>query len=223
MAGNLFRSLRDKIENSPWCIPIFGLFCLGVIIGGIFMYEDLMANFYAYKQIPTHKTMGDMALIMALALQLAPLFLFVLFLFDDENPTKLGAGLFFLLVDWGIGIYYRNPNQGWEWLVYAAIEDLIFFTFGSEVLLVISVGMVGYLFMPFLRQLKFLIGHIASGGHHTQSIPQSRPQVVNQIQTRADVGHCECCNKPVQRGQKYCSNACKQKAYREREQENGEG
>ena len=163
MATNFFKSLSNRIKNSPWIIPIYFLFLLGLYISIRLLIEDFGANFGAYETIPTNKAYPNTILWMAIGLQIAPLFFFVIFLFDDENPIKFAISFLFLLVDWGIGIYFRNPGVGTGWLIYSAVEDLVFFTMGSEVLFTISIGMLASLFIPFWKQVANVFGTLMSG------------------------------------------------------------
>lgn len=177
MAGNVFKSMRDKIENSPWAILVFALFAFGIFLSASFLYEDFMANWIAYQDIPTRKSSEDIIALMAIGFQVAPVFFFVIFLFDEKNQTKFFLSVAFLFIDWGIGIYYRNPNQGIKWLAYTALEDLIFFTLGSEILLTLSVGMCATLFFPMLRGLMKIVEYFGSGGKVDRFVDSMRSEV----------------------------------------------
>ena len=52
------------------------------------------------------------------------------------------VSLVFLGMDWVIGIIYRGSGLSLGWTLYAAAEDFVFFTAGSELLLMFCIGML---------------------------------------------------------------------------------
>ena len=151
--SNIFQKASHKIENSPWVFIIFLLFVYGFYLGTQFWLEDYAANLGAYQMIPTRKAMGGMVENMARFLQIAPIMFGYLYLRDTNKVSNAGISLIFLAVDWGIGVYFRGYGLPLTWLAYAAVEDFVFFTLGSEVLLVVSFGMVMALIKPAFMQV----------------------------------------------------------------------
>lgn len=150
---NIFSNTAKRIENSPAVIFLCILSGYALFLSCNLWLEDFSANLGVAALIPTHKALSSSAWIMAAFIQIAPLFLGYTWL-RDTNKTLYGLSSFmFLGIDWFIGVYFRAHDLPLNWQIYAAVEDFIFFTVGSEVLVMLSFGMVTALIKPAINQV----------------------------------------------------------------------
>lgn len=162
--SNVFEKISKRFNSSNSLLMFaVALFSYGLYLGIRFFIEDFSANLAVYQTIPTRKVIEDMTFSMASFLQIAPLLFGFAFLRDTSrsNGGYLAMSMFFLFVDWGTGVYYRGGGfeigSGWFW--YAVVEDFVFFTVGSEVLIMLCAGtlwtMFTSLFLPSLKKSIF--------------------------------------------------------------------
>lgn len=157
--SNLFLKAKASLTGTPWVFVVFALFVYAGYHGVQFFLEDYAANIETFAQIPTLKANPEMDGIMARFLQIAPLIFGFGWLrnMDDARQGLLALG--FLVFDWAIGIYYRSSflTLAPAWIAWAAAEDLVYFTVGSEVLIALSVGTLGALLPDVVSQIRGLV------------------------------------------------------------------
>lgn len=204
MAKNFFQSVSHRFEKSS-AMWIFGLILMsyGLYLGIQFFIEDYNANLMAYLDIPTRKVFGDLMIAnMARFIQLAPVIFGFAFLRDTRKSNLLYlvmAGVF-LIADWMIGIYYRGISIGLtgSWLAWTAIEDFVFFTAGSELLILFAAGVLWSMVFPlseFVERIRSLFSETINLSHnlqnkmHHRNKPQTRnPAIVVNTQRNMQMG-----------------------------------
>lgn len=159
MAGNFFSRISERFDkNTPLFILGIILFGYSLYLGVNFFLEDYSANLAFSTMIPTRKALGDLTVVsMARFIQIAPILFGFAFLRDTKqsNWGYLAMSGFFLLIDWSIGVYYRGFGLEPKWIIYAAVEDLVFFTAGSELLIMFAAGVLYTMLVPKIKGFFF--------------------------------------------------------------------
>jgi len=119
---------------------------------------------------------------MARFIQLAPIIFGFAFLRDTRKSNLLYlimAGVF-LVADWMIGIYYRGISIGLtgSWIAWTAVEDFVFFTAGSELLIMFTAGVLWNMIFPlseFKERIRSLFSETINLFDKTQNRLHNQP------------------------------------------------
>lgn len=163
--SNFYGSVYQKIRSGPFVFPIFLGLLYFVYLGWNFWLEDYAANIVSYGQMPSVKFYGEkMVDNVARFIQLAPIFFGYLFLRDTRRREYGLISLSFLGLDWFIGVFYRTGffSLGLTWTIVTAVEDLVLYTLGSEVLISLSAGLAWEMLPDALKSLVSILEHLAN-------------------------------------------------------------
>jgi len=158
--SDVFRKAAQRIENSPFIIPIFGIFALMLVVGiGIFV-EDYSTSLAGYQQLPTRKVNEWVIGLVALLPQIGQIGFMYVFATDTNKrwAILITAGLH--LVDVATDVIYKASGLGFEAWAVALVESEIVYTLGSEIMIVTSLGMIIRLFPAFIEQIGELFNKI---------------------------------------------------------------
>lgn len=154
MGRNVFSDISKNLERSTfWYIFGLLLFGYGAYMGWRLFLEDYNANLAIASIVPTKKVFEDATIAtMARFIQLAPVIFGYAWLRDatTKNAMPFIVSTVFLLTDLVIGVLYRSDvgSVGLGWTIYSIIEDLVFFTAGSEILLMFCFGTLYAMIQP---------------------------------------------------------------------------
>lgn len=156
--ANAFKRVGNAVVGSPHVITVFIIFLAGLITACAIMFEDYSTSRLGYEAIPTLKANVWIIPVVAWLPQLAQAIFAYNFLFDTNKRWSLLVAIACFLFDIGTDIFYKSNHLASPGLTaYAVFESLVVYTFGSEVLFTVSLGMVVTLFPRFwVEFLKFL-------------------------------------------------------------------
>lgn len=156
-----FNAAADRIKGSPLIIPITLVFVAMFIVSIITSYEDYTTSRLGYSQLPTRKASALVIYAVALIPQIGQ----IGFGYAWGREWKTNRQLAFIslftaiglhFVDVGTDMVYKASGQGIEVWALAFIESEILYTLGSEIMLVVSFGMLLPLIPEFVSQLHEL-------------------------------------------------------------------
>lgn len=150
------KRLVNRISNSYMIVPITLLLSYAFYIAVLFFIEDYRANEAVYALEPIVKSTPALNGTMARFIQIAPAVFGYLFLANTNKRTYGYISLAFLVYDWGIGIYYRTNyfSLDLNWTIYAAVQDLIFFTAGSDILITLLASVLPGLYINSIKLIS---------------------------------------------------------------------
>ena len=158
-----FGSAASKFKNSSLAIPLTLVFMVMFAVACVISYGDYTSSRLGYMMLPTRKTSAAVIWAVALVPQIGQIGFSYAWGREWKTNKKLalvsfGTAISLFLVDVGTDVYFKSAGQGTEaWLV-AIPESIILFTLGSEIMLVVSFGMLTQLFPEFVYQCS-LIAH----------------------------------------------------------------
>jgi hypothetical protein len=159
-----------KLKNTPMVILAFLIVLWGLDKGVTFFIEDWMANVEIVRMSPAVKFNAEIYADIAQFIQLAPMLFGWLFSMyaDQRSWHRLvygGATLLFLTADWLIGVMFRTNLFSLDpvWTMYVALEDAVFFTFGSELLLTALIPTAWNLLVPTMTQTARMVAELFNG------------------------------------------------------------
>jgi len=159
--SNFFKGAHNKIKNSPTIIVIWLVLVAALVISIGIAYEDYSTSLLGYQAIPTQKVNPWIVPLVALMPQVIQIVLFFNFLSDTSKIGNLIIAVVVHFIDVGLDVYYKSAGvSGIELTAIAWIESELIYTLGSEILLVMSFGMVFELFPDFIIQSKRVINSI---------------------------------------------------------------
>jgi hypothetical protein len=148
-----FDDMTRKAQNSPFIVLIFAVFLTLFVISLVLMYEDYNTSYLGYSLIPTNKANPNLGIWVALlpqAIQIALTYLGI----EKKNPWYIIAAGLALLLDVSTDVYFKSYGGRTMSLVWiATIESLTLFTLGSELLFVLSGGVLWSLKDPLNRYI----------------------------------------------------------------------
>ena len=158
--SDVFRKAAQRIENSPFIIPIFGVFAIMLVVGtGIFV-EDYSTSLAGYRQLPTRKVNEWVIGLVALLPQVGQIGFMYVFAADTNKRWSILVAAGLHLVDVATDVIYKASGLGFEAWVVALVESEIVYTLGSEIMIVTSLGMIIRLFPAFIEQIGELFNSI---------------------------------------------------------------
>lgn len=149
------KKMISKLSNSLMIVPVTALLTYALYISILFFIEDYRANEAVYALEPVLKSSPELNGVMARFVQIAPAVFGYLFLANTNKRSYGYISIAFLLYDWAIGIYYRTNflSLDWGWSVYAAVQDFIFFTAGSDILITLLITVLPSMYVSAIRLL----------------------------------------------------------------------
>ena len=178
--SNVFRKAAERVENSPFIIPIFVVFVIMMIVGiGIFI-EDYSTSFAGYTQLPTRKMNDWVIALVALLPQIGQIGFMYVFATDTDKRWAILIVFGLHFVDVATDVVYKADGLGLGSWVIAFVESEIVYTLGSEIMIVTSFGMLIRLFPAFIEQIGDVFRNVAErmqaddGARRPSQHPQSQ-------------------------------------------------
>lgn len=159
-----FKKVADSLKNSPWVIPITLVFAGLFIISVVLMWEDYSTSLLGYQALPTRKANEWVEYFVAAIPQLGQVALVYIFADNTKKKWALLGGFIMWLVDSSLDIFYKaNGMPPMVWLM-AFFETTAIYSFGSEIMFTLSLGMLFQLAPHFARQFGDALAGISGGG-----------------------------------------------------------
>lgn len=156
--ANVFKRVGNQMIDSPHVIVMFLVFLAGFIISIMIMYEDYSTSRLGYEALPTLKANMWIIPVVAFLPQLAQAIFAYNYLFDTKKRWSLFIAACCFLFDMGTDVYFKsNHLQSPAMVGYAIFEGLVIYTFGSEILMTVSFGMVLTLFPRFWEEFSVFL------------------------------------------------------------------
>jgi hypothetical protein len=156
-----FSRAAGKVGGGPLAIPLTLVFIAMFAVAIIISYGDYTSSRLGYMMLPTRKTSAAVIWAVALVPQLGQIGFSYAWGRDWRTNRQLAfislfTAVSLFLVDVGTDVYFKAAGQGTEaWLV-AIPESILLFTLGSEIMLVVSFGMLVQLLPEFVAQAQQL-------------------------------------------------------------------
>lgn len=160
--SNFFKNAHMRAKNSPAIIVIWLVLATAFVIACLVAYEDYSTSLLGYSSIPTQKANEWIVVWVALMPQVIQIVLFFNFLTDTDNKRwSLFAAIVVHFVDVGLDVYYKSSSfDSFGLTVAAFIESELIYTFGSEVLLTMSFGLMIATLPDFIMQSRAMFHNI---------------------------------------------------------------
>jgi len=159
-----FEKAAKAIQKSPWVVPITLVFLALFVISILLMFEDYSTSLAGYQALPTRKANEWIEYFVAAIPQLAQVALVYVFVDNTTKKWAILGGVGAWLLDSGLDIYYKSHDLGWIVFGMAALETTAIYTFGSEIMFTLSLGMLIQLLPNFFHQLGEMLAGITGGG-----------------------------------------------------------
>lgn len=166
---SFFRSVSRRLRQGPFFIPVFFVFVGLAIVASFAAWADYYSSVQGYAMLPTRKPRGElMPWIIGALPQLGQIGFMYAFAetLEKRNGKWVGNNLytfmtvFLFLFDITTDVWYKASGGDFFTYIIALIESLVVFTIGSEVLTVLSYGMVINMLPDFIKAIGNLLGSL---------------------------------------------------------------
>lgn len=161
-----FGRAAKVVNDSPLVIPLFFVFLTMLVVALFTSYEDYTTSRLGYEMLPTRKANPGVIFAVALIPQIGQ----VGFSYAWGREWKVNRQLAFVslitalglhAIDVGTDVYFKSAGQPAHVWVLSLIEAEFIYTLGSEIMLVVSFGMLSQLLPEFLEQVQSLVEKIS--------------------------------------------------------------
>lgn len=176
MGRNIWHDFANKVDKGPMALTFFIISMTCFAAGMAMMYADYTASYVGLAEAETAFSIrmtdnSTVRFFMSLSPQLMQMGLLMWWSLDTSRRWALYGAIAAFFIDFGSDLQYVSnghflPATGGVNLdsttMVSAISSLIFFTIGSEILLLVGSGGVTTLFEPAVNELSRFIAAIVS-------------------------------------------------------------
>lgn len=163
-----FSRAAAKVGESPLIIPLFFVFVVMLVVSLFTSFEDYSTSRLGYEMLPTRKANPGVIFAVALIPQIGQIGFGYAWGREWKVNRQLALVSLFTalglhLVDVGTDVYFKAAGSTGigVWLL-SLVEAELIYTLGSEIMLVVSFGMLVQLLPEFLEQIQAAIDRVSA-------------------------------------------------------------